>query len=210
METQLAAPQCKGNKIMEWTRSETLGLALHACTQCHGLGLHIGRRGKSTPCNCVYRAIFKACYRRFRHCAMKEKYMSHVSLELSNGGDRRTTWGRKDEEYVADFCLVSRRTLDEEEYRVFKFHFMLSADWRLCCRRLRMDRGNFFHIVYRIQQKLGRIFRELKPYGLFPLDEYFYGSTRVEPCPAEAQRVVPIRPPVIHEPTFAGGLQKSA
>ena len=27
--------------------------------------------------------------------------------------------------------------------------------------------------VYRIEQKLGRAFRELKPYPLFPLDEYF-------------------------------------
>jgi len=35
--------------------------------------------------------------------------------------------------------------------------------------------------VYRIEQALGRIFRELKPYGLFPLDEYFHGSVRAEP-----------------------------
>lgn len=39
-----------------------------------------------------------------------------------------------------------------------------------------MDRGNFFHEVYRIQQKLGRIYRELEPYSLFPLDEYFGGT----------------------------------
>jgi len=52
---------------------------------------------------------------------------------------------------------------------------LLGADWKLCCRRLKMDRGNFFHTLYRIQQKLGRVFRELEPYALFPLDEYFGG-----------------------------------
>lgn len=196
--------------MMEWTRSETLGLALHACRQCHGLGMHIGRRGKSTPCNCVYRAIFNACYRRFRYCAAKEKYITQVSLEFTSGGEHRMTWGRKDEEYVADFCLVSRRTLDEQEYRVFKFHFLLAADWKLCCQRLKMDRGNFFHMVYRIRQKLGRVFRELEPYSLFPLDEYFFGATRVAPQPIAPKRVLPIRPPVKCAGAVTGGLPKSA
>jgi hypothetical protein len=99
--------------------------------------------------------------------------MSHVRLELIGGQERRSVWSRKDEEYVADFCLVSRRFLDEFEYKLFRFHFLLGADWRLCCRQLKMEKGVFFHAVYRIQQKLGRAFRELKPYPLFPLDEYF-------------------------------------
>lgn len=79
---------------------------------------------------------------------------------------------------MADFVLVSRRTLSESEYTLFKFHFLLGADWSLCCRRLKMDRGAFFHEVYRIQQKLGRTFRELEPHALFPLDQYFGGGTR--------------------------------
>jgi hypothetical protein len=84
----------------------------------------------------------------------------------------------KNEEYIADFCLVSRRTLNEVEYRIFKFHFLLGADWKLCCRKLNIDRGDFFHHVYRIQQKLGRTFREVEPYALFPLDEYFHGGMK--------------------------------
>jgi hypothetical protein len=90
---------------------------------------------------------------------------------------------------------VSKRTLSELEYRIFKFHFLLGADWKLCCRRLRMDRGNFFHAVYRIEQKLGRVFRELEPYSLFPVDDYFHGpSKNVASCLITS--VVPIRPPL--------------
>jgi hypothetical protein len=58
---------------------------------------------------------------------------------------------------------------------------VLGADWRLCCRQLQMDRGSFFHEIYRIEQRLGRVFAELQPYALFPLSEYFGGSIRKEP-----------------------------
>jgi hypothetical protein len=166
---------------MEWTRSDTIALAKNCCVQCHGIGLYLGRGGRLNPCNCVLRAIFRACLSRFQHCATKEKHMSRISLEFIPGRERNLTWGRKDEEYMADFILVSRRHLDDAEYCIFKFHFLLGADWKLCCRRLKIDRGNFFHAVYRIQQKLGRVFRELEPYGLFPLDEYFHGPSRLAP-----------------------------
>lgn len=104
--------------------------------------------------------------------------MSKVTLTFCAGKDRRLTWVRKDEDYVADFYLVSRRTLTEFEYKVFRFHFLLGGDWRLCCRQMKIDRGTFFHAVYRIQQKLGRVFRELEPYSLYPIDEYFGGTVR--------------------------------
>ena len=165
---------------MEWSRSETLALAQQSCTFCHGLGLRPGRSGASTPCNCVFRAIFRACYARFRQCASKEKYISRVSLEANPGRQRKSVWGLKNEEYIADFILVSRRTLDDYQYKLFKYHFLHGADWSLCCRKLNLDRGTFFHEVYRIQQRLGRTFRELEPHGLFPIDQYF-GGTGKEP-----------------------------
>lgn len=74
---------------------------------------------------------------------------------------------------MADFCLVSRRELDDFEYRIFRYHHLLGADWRLCCRQLKMERGDFFHTVYRIERKLGKVFAELEPYPLYPLPEYF-------------------------------------
>lgn len=104
--------------------------------------------------------------------------MGKVRLEPVAGTDGNFSWGMKDEEFMADFCLVSKRALEEEEFRIFRFHFLLGADWKLCCRRLNMDRGSFFHQLYRIEQKLGRVYRELRPHALFPLDEYFGGKVR--------------------------------
>lgn len=175
---------------MNWTRSEALALALHNCTQCHGSGLRLGRKGVLSPCNCVLRAIFRICYTRFVRCITQERHLSKISLEPHLGRKRPSTWGRKDEEYIADFFLVSRRTLGDAEFRLFRFHFLLGADWKLCSRKLGINRGNFFHSIYRIEQKLGRAFRELEPYSLFPLDEYFHGPSRLpmvvaSPRPAE-------------------------
>src|SRR5579885_2978085 len=160
---------------MDWDRSETIALAKSSCTHCHGYGMRTGLRGKERPCNCVFRAIFRACYDRFRDCASREAHLGHVSLDFCRGRDRRRTYGRHTEEYLADFCLVSKRNLDDFEYKVFRFPFLLGADWKLCCRQMKIDRGTFFHTVYRIEERLGRIFATLRPYALYPLDEYFGG-----------------------------------
>jgi len=164
---------------MEWTHSETIGLSNVRCAKCDGTGLRPGlhRDGKS-PCNCVLRNIFRACLKRFYFCAVNEPYRSKVVLMPCQGHDVNCTWSRTSEDYMADFYLVAKRILAEDEFKVFRFHFLLAADWKLCCRRLNIDRGTFFHTVYRVEQKLGRIYREIRPYSLFPTDEYFGGTIR--------------------------------
>ena len=52
-----------------------------------------------------------------------------------------------------------------------------------------MDRGSFFHEVYRIEQKLGKTFRELEPHALFPLDEYFNGTGKAPVTPISPFKV---------------------
>jgi hypothetical protein len=169
---------------VQWNRSNAIGLAKASCTYCHGLGTREVYKGRITPCNCVFRAVFRVCHNRFRECVALSEHTSAVSLEFSSGRDSHRVYSRKREEYMADFCLIAKRELDEADHAVFRYHLLLGADWKLCCRQLRMDRGNFFHAVYRIQQKLGRLFAELQPYGLYPVSEYFGGVIRREIRPA--------------------------
>jgi hypothetical protein len=192
---------------MEWTRSDTLALATPHCAYCHGLGLRDGRDNRPEPCNCVLREIFRACYKRFRMCVNQDKYISQSRLELVFGASTRFNWGRKDEEYMADFCLITRRTLNDAEYRVFKYHFLLGADWQLCCRKLNIDRGTFFHVVYRLEEKLGRVYRELKPYGIYPLEAYFEETTRE--AVTSNRRHFDVRRPSLRQPRMTR-LQKIA
>lgn len=145
--------------------------------------MRLSRTKSLAPCNCVLRAIFRICYDRFVRCATQEPHLSRISVEPHRGKQRASTWGRKDEEFLADFCLVAHRALSDSEYKLFRYHFLLGADWKLCTQKLGSDRGTFFHAVYRIEQNLGRVFRELEPYGLFPFDEYFHGPSRLGVAP---------------------------
>lgn len=113
---------------------------------------------------------------------------------FSAGSSRRGyVWGRRNEEFCADFELVARRVLRPMDHRIVRLHFLLGAKWRLCCRRLGVDRGRYFHAVYRVERKLGKAYAELAPYALFPVDEYF-GMWRRRPVPVVVERPRPWKP----------------
>jgi hypothetical protein len=61
---------------------------------------------------------------------------------------------------------------------LFELFFLRAFNWKICTRHLKMDRGKFFHQVYVVEQLLGRAYRDTKPYGLWPLREYFAGERR--------------------------------
>lgn len=195
---------------MEWTRSTTLALASRYCAHCHGLGL----RGVyfEVPCDCVLRSIFRICYERFTEYANGDRNLTKVRFAIhSSGPNRRGSWSRTEEEFMADFILIAKRTLDELDYRVFRYRFLLGADWRLCAQKLGMDRGTCFNRIYSIQKRVGRALAEAEPYALFPLSEYFYtshSSTPVKAIIPNPVKVVPIRPPVPIQPEGPGELDE--
>ena len=63
---------------------------------------------------------------------------------------------------------------------------------------MKLDRGDYFHTLYRIQRKLGKAFREIEPYSLFPVDEYFGGRTEKSSVAIipEIDRPEPVHPPL--------------
>jgi hypothetical protein len=115
------------------------------------------------------------------------------------GKQRASTRGRKDEEFVADFCLVARRALSDSEHKLFRYHFLLGADRKLCTRKLGIDRGAFFHPVCRIEQKLGRVFREIGAVWPVPVGRIL--SWAVAPGSGAAYPALPYR--TLHSPRKA-------
>jgi len=156
-----------------------MALALVTCNRCFGSGLYpAGLAGRLTVCNCVLRAVFRACYGKWRAIAEDQSMARIGSTATSHlgrrpAGRRGWSWARPREEFRADFELIARRTLDAGHFAIFRLHFLEGLDWKICCARLRMDRGNFFHSVYRVEQRLGKAYREAAPYALFPVYEYF-------------------------------------
>ena len=182
-----------------------LAVADERCAFCGGLG-RVGRkyRGERT-CDCVWRAAFRACLKRFQRIQAQqhETVYPRSSLERFEFRDRdhkserhAFAWGRLNEEYCADFWLVAKRHLSQVEFRILRLHFLLGADWKFCCRKLGMDRRNFFHSTRRVEHRLGRIFAELRPYALFPVDHYFSGlRSGRPPVRMLAELGLPSRPP---------------
>lgn len=160
--------------MKEWRESELHYLAYVRCTSCKGTGVRRRVREELVPCRCALRAMFRACFERFRLCHERGKFKQPAAFDRTpSGKTNRGTWGRKEEEYLADFELVAKRTLDPWHYRLFRWYFLLGADWRLCAKRLRIDRGNLYHAVYRIEERLGFAFATIEPYALYPPRDYF-------------------------------------
>ena len=177
-----------------------IALALVGCVRCNGLGI-----SDQGACICVDRSVFRIVLNKFRQCASGGHLGRPFFLNGTSRAQGKVSDGRKNEDYMADVWLVSKRTLtNPTEWAIFRFHHLLGADWKLCCRQLKIDRGNFFHAVYRIEAKLGKVFRELQPYALWPVDEYFQGNTRrvaVLPFPIQPARLgTPLRPPLAPRP----------
>ena len=190
------SPEEKNSQFeKEWPRGDLLGLSAPTCNICIGLGFYLGRHQTKVVCKCVLRQVFRSCYNKYKKLAgdFPQFNARHISqINFINVGQYMKSakigiWGRKDEEFIADFFLISKRTLngrrefsDEEtiEWRIFKYHFLLGAEWKFCCQKLKMDRGNFFHAIYRIEAKLGEVFKTLKPYPLYSPNSYFYGDRK--------------------------------
>lgn len=155
-----------------WERADTLVLADSHCRQCHGLGI-VWKKQRTAPCRCVYREVFRLCYQRYLVCEFSYKPLTRLDYSWVQGRARVKIYGRKPAEYCADFCLIARRELSGLDWRVFQLRFLEQLDWQSCARILKIERGMFFQRAYAVKEVLGRVFRELKPYALFPLDEYF-------------------------------------
>jgi hypothetical protein len=153
-----------------WGRGILLANSDMRCVRCKGTGGEPGR-----PCGCVLRRICRAVVER----ALRIEEMADRPVQvclLGGGGRRARPWvvySRANEEFAADVQLIARRVLTERQWKIFRWHHLGRATWRACSRALGMDKGQFFHEVYRLEERLGRVFREVEPYALFPTREYF-------------------------------------
>lgn len=188
---------------MIFSHQNCFAIARTGCVECNGLGMRTVRTPKkeltSVPCWCVLRAIFRECFGRFRYCVAKQDRIGTVSIETWGVHGSRRGYERRNEDYMADFCRVAKQSLAPSDHQIFTWHYLLGADWKLCCRHNGMSRGDFFHLIYRIEEVLGRAFATLVPYSLYPTSDYFSdASVHPVPFPARPIRVVKnvLRPPL--------------
>jgi hypothetical protein len=115
---------------------------------------------------------FRQCYTRWAECVSRAGSGSRASADPV-GRPKTYSYGRKTEEYIADFELTANRHLHGEERLLFRVHFLLGADAKLCARQFHTSEPEVKLRIIAIENKLGKVFRELKPYSLWPVRAYF-------------------------------------
>ena len=88
-------------------------------------------------------------------------------------------------EFSADFVMTARRALASRpiELAVFEFHFLAGEEWKVAVPHVNshlrlarpLNRGSFFHAVYRAQEMVARNILTTAPYRRYPTRAYFAG-----------------------------------
>ncbi|MCC6489855.1 MAG: hypothetical protein IT364_20365, partial [Candidatus Hydrogenedentes bacterium] len=151
-------------------------MADERCVYCGGGGWWQGRRARRV-CACVFRRVCRIVLRRAR-----EGY--GLDVRHKRGG----AWFLPSAEFRADAWLTAKRVLDTTEFGVFHHAMWLGGEWREVAARVNLSRGNYFHAVYRAEEKLGWAWATLHPYPLWPVDEYFEGNRRDDDAAPERDR----------------------
>ena len=108
--------------------------------------------------------------------------------------------GWRELEYRADLIAVARRTLVGrfshwvaarrfDDWDVFKKYHLQKRKWFECVPR--SEKGRFFRAVYRVEMLVGRACRQVRPYALYPIRDYFAGQL-LDTMPAESTQRAPI------------------
>jgi hypothetical protein len=161
-----------------WTPTNAAELTTGACYRCEGKGLVC--ENPVVLCACVYRGVFRACWRKFRRLAHPEVETSRVTYgRIQHGVDRSLCWYRRNEDYCADFHSAGRRALPKHLYRVFSFIHLQGADAELVTRRLGVSGRQLRDWIAEVELAVGREIAHQQPYSLYPPSLYFGDSLRV-------------------------------
>jgi hypothetical protein len=154
-------------------RAEDVALAAARadCACCRGYGQVPSYGGRQGICNCVWRAVFRACLARYRAEQMRMQGCTTARWELLYPGRRGhpgLNVGNRSAEYCAEIWLAVRRNLSPLEKRIFERNLLAQVPYRTCGTGL--AHGAFFCRARRIQERMGREFMRR---GLYPTNSYF-------------------------------------
>lgn len=139
-------------------------LADERCTACAGFGRRIAKRSTHEYCGCVLKRVSRIVLDRLR---THEQAPPHWNFHR---------WTR-DAEFAADVLLTAKRTLDEKQLIIYRSYLLDERPWFEVEPKTKLGRGNFFHEVYRVEERLGRAFLDSP---VFPPQAYFSGMQDAE------------------------------
>lgn len=142
------------------TRGVVLALSMPSCTRCCGRGVYLAR-SELRVCNCAYRGVFDRVMSAFHARTWSAQIYQRQSIKQS--------------EWFADVHIIAMRALDGSDLRkaIYRLGCVEDRDWKIASVKVGLSRGNYFHELYRVKETVGRAWLETKPYGVFPIEDYF-------------------------------------
>jgi len=148
-----------------WDSATLANLAVEGCKNCLGLGRPVSQNPK-LPCRCVTRRVFKRYLGRYHRLGW-----IHGRTFPRCTGNGWVTWEMPGADWRADFEMVVRHAISPAgQWRtsskianavardeIFTLYHLQEQPWRTCLailaqRGIGIDRGNFFHEVYRVEE----------------------------------------------------------
>ena len=154
-------------------RGTALACSNTKCKSCFGHGtVHLKRAVNGEwerVCQCSAKKVFDKCLKKYKY-HLRVQRMETPRLSVCRG----RFYSFRNEEYQADFYWTAYRVLDDLEWSVFRLHFLCGIPYYDCTPKLGVNRGDFFHAVYRVKTKVGLECIKVKPYELYPFQVYFH------------------------------------
>ncbi len=155
-----------------WRQGAACAMAQSTCTLCAGLGRKRGLGKAERVCECVYRRVFRACFREYREIRQQalesEAHLARYSVQKTGGC--ALGWHRPASNFVCDFELTGRRVLEGFDRQTFERYVIGQlGEGKVSCHRS----------LDRVRIRAGQAFAELKPYGLWPVRDYYNASGNV-------------------------------
>jgi hypothetical protein len=140
-------------------------------------------------CTCVYRAVFRACHRRFLYCGKLDPSLRRISYERTpRAVDRSLIWVRRNEDFRADFHACGLRVLPKHLYQLFSFYHLHGAKMDLVARRIGLSDRRAYDWLAEIETVVGREIAHLQPYSLFPPQGYLMPAARARQADERLRR----------------------
>jgi hypothetical protein len=183
--TFLGAPQAASTAEVSAPKDESvIALAKTGCEACNGLG----RQAGGEVCSCVGKHCFDVVMAKFRYASAGHHLTPPIRIDhFVSGGGKSVGSRLANEEFCADVFLTAKRALNEEDFRLFRFRHLLAADVNLCARQLGTTREACIQRLQYIEARLGETWRTIKPYHLYPPNEYLRAR-----IPGGARPCVPV------------------
>jgi hypothetical protein len=114
----------------------------------------------------VPRRVFNAVIGKIPLLAAGFHLAPPIGIDHFISGGRKSGHGRMaNEEFIADVHLVAKRTLTLEDFKLFRYHYCLGADVKLCAAPLGIEREACVQRRQAIEARLGQVFRDMRPYA---------------------------------------------